>query len=218
MSNGLDLGGLLKVALASRWSKTIAAALILIFFAAWGYDKFIEPAFDDPAEVEIPKSELMQLKEIRHHSMEDPLWKKELVADNGKPGKQYYFKDMCSQTAWKHLFETTEGKVVEGTVVKIVFHPSRLFDLEVMAAGIFAQTAEEDCPSPEECRCLDPWEHPGESVTIEVQDEENLCLIWYWNEWPDLCRAYQRFDWCADEWIDEEPQWACCSCDHGKNN
>ncbi len=214
MSNGFDVAGLVGTLLKDRWFRTVTGLVMLVFLVTWGWPKFIEPAFQDEGEVEIPKSELMQLKEIRHHMMEDPLWKKELVADNGKPGLTFYYEDMCQITAWEHLYLTTEGERVEGEVIKVVFHPSRLFEPEVMVAGIFKEEAT-GCGDPEECVCLDPWEHPGESVQTEVRDAENKCVIWFWNEWPEGCKSYQRYDDCEDGWIDEEPQWKCCSCDHG---
>jgi hypothetical protein len=211
MANGFNLLALLKELLDQRWAKVLTTVLVLVLFAAWGVQRFIEPMFEDEAQVEIPKSELLQLKEIRKHMGETPLWERELTASTGEPGRTFYFDDMCQITRWTHLYNTSDGDLVEGDVIRVVFHPTRLFEREIMAAGIFKQEATE-CGNPEECRCPDPWEHPGESVQTETSDEFDECVVWFWNEWPDACLAYQRFNHCEGEWVDDEPQWECCSC------
>jgi hypothetical protein len=202
MSNGFNLIELLKELLSQRWAKIATTVIVLAFFVAWGIPKFIEPVFEDEDQVEIPKSELLQLRELHLHYTEEPCDEWEM--SNSVGAVEHYCSDDDTAT-----FYEWQGRVYP----KIVFSPRRLAELEldeqVMSAGIFNLQGEESCDC-EHLDCLDPWEHPGPFAEERYQDEENECVWWIWREFDDCCLQYQRFDECNKEWIDENPIWECC--------
>ena len=198
MSNGqVDLGRL-KFPL---WGPATKALSILVVVVAGfiAYTRFIKPEFVDPDTLPMPTSEVMQLKEIAFHFTEDPCAE---FALNGVGEVEHYCSDDCVAT-----FYEWQGR----RVPKINFHPRRLIELEmeVEVAGFLGVWQQKECGCPE-LDCLPPWEHPGPFDEREILDQEDECVVWIVREFADCCVQHQRFDRCAEEWLDAEPAWDCC--------